>query len=103
MKFKRIYILYSNLHKEKNFLKEILTQSLFKIPLWREIENVTSYFLISGKNLKWKQHFHNDKFWNYQLLSMFGGAKYQGGYEAEAGGTDKPPIDTMWRNFSVWQ
>ena len=54
MKFKQIYILYSNLHiKDRHsvFLKEILTQMLFKIPLWSEIDNVT-YFVISSKNLK---------------------------------------------------
>ena len=35
-------------------LEEILVQ-MFKIPLWRGIDNATSYFLISSKNLKWKQ------------------------------------------------
>ena len=30
---------------------------MFKIPLWREIDNVT-YLLISTKNLKWKLDFH---------------------------------------------
>ena len=31
------------------FLKEILTQWLFKISLWHEIDNTTSNFLISSK------------------------------------------------------
>ena len=35
---------------------------LLKIPLWHKIPNASSYFIISTKNLKWKQHFHNDKF-----------------------------------------
>ena len=34
-------------------LEEIIVQ-MFKIPLWRGIDNATSYFLISSKNLKWK-------------------------------------------------
>ena len=50
-------------------LEKILVQ-MFKIPLWREIDNATSYFLITSKNLKWKQNFHNDTFWNYILLNM---------------------------------
>ena len=31
---------------------KFLHKYLFKIPLWREIDNVTSYFLISSKKLK---------------------------------------------------
>ena len=31
---------------------KFLHKCLFKIPLWRKIDNVTSYFLISSKNLK---------------------------------------------------
>ena len=41
MKFKQIYILYSNLHKKAGiwyFLKKFLHKCLFKIPLWREID-----------------------------------------------------------------
>ena len=34
------------------FWKKFLHKCLFKIPLWRKIDNVTSYFLISSKNLK---------------------------------------------------
>ena len=55
MKFKQIYILYSNLHKKTGirfFKKKFLHKCMFKIPLWREIDNVTYYFLISSKNLK---------------------------------------------------
>ena len=55
MKFKQIYILYSNLHKKTDirfFWKKFLHKYLFKVPLWREIDNATSYFLISSKNLE---------------------------------------------------
>ena len=55
MKFKQIYILYSNLHKKTDicfFQKKFLNKCLFKIILWRQIDNVTSYFLISSKKLK---------------------------------------------------
>ena len=55
MKFKQIYILYSNLHKKTGiriFWKKFLHKCLFNIPLWCKIDNVTSYFLISSKNLK---------------------------------------------------
>ena len=55
MKFKQIYILYSNLQKKlgiRFFLKKLIHKCLFKIPLWREIDNVTFYFLISSKTLK---------------------------------------------------
>ena len=55
MKHKQIYILYLNLHKETGirfFKKKFLHKYLFKIPLRREIDNVTYYFLISSKNLK---------------------------------------------------
>ena len=37
--------------------KKFSHKCLFKIPLWR-VDDVTSYLLISSKNLKWKQHFH---------------------------------------------
>ena len=50
--------------------KKFLHKCLFKIPLWHEIDNTTSYFLISSKNMKWKQHFHIDTFWSYLLLNM---------------------------------
>ena len=30
--------------------KKFLHKCLFKIPLWREIDNASSYFLISNKN-----------------------------------------------------
>ena len=51
----RIYLLllYSNLHKETGIRfsqKRFLHKFLFKIPLWREIDDATSYFLISSKN-----------------------------------------------------
>ena len=60
------------------FSKKLLHKCLFKIPLWREIDNATPYFSISSKYLKWKQHFHSDTFWNYLLLNMaVDGAKYQ--------------------------
>ena len=55
MKFKQIYISYLNLHKKQVFnffLKKFLHKYLFKVPLWREIDNVTYYLLISSKNLK---------------------------------------------------
>ena len=34
------------------FWKKFLHKCLFKIPLWREIGNITSYFFISSKHLK---------------------------------------------------
>ena len=34
------------------FQQKFLHKCLFKIPLWREIDNVTSHFLISSKNFK---------------------------------------------------
>ena len=40
-------------NKKKN--KKQTGKCLFKIPLWHEIDNATSYFLISTKNLKCKQ------------------------------------------------
>ena len=46
MKFKQIYILYSNLHKKTGirfFLKKLLHKYLFKIPLWRETDDVCYY------------------------------------------------------------
>ena len=55
MTFKEIYILYLNLHKKTGiqfFLKKFLHKCFFKIPLWREIDNITFYFLISSINLK---------------------------------------------------
>ena len=64
--------------------------------------NVTSYFLISSKNLKWKQYFHSDRFRNYQLLNIaaWSGLISRRG-EVEARGidekplSDKPPL--IWR------
>ena len=47
MKFKQIYILYSNLHKKTGirfFLKKFLNKYLLKTPLWRETDNVSYYF-----------------------------------------------------------
>ena len=45
-------------------------------------------FLISSKNLKWKQDFHTADYGitNFWIL-LFGGAKYQRGKEAETRGT----------------
>ena len=43
MKFKQIYILYSNLHKKNRhsiFIKKFWLKYLFKIPLWSKIDNV---------------------------------------------------------------
>ena len=72
---------------------------MFKIPLLHEMDNATSYFLISTKNLKYKQDFHADTFWNYLILYMaLWWNKYQGGNEEEARGTaeqtlcDRPPL-----------
>ena len=57
----RIYFpsLYSDLYKKTGI--QFLHKYLFKIPLWCEIDNAISYFLISSKNLKWKQHFQTWK------------------------------------------
>ena len=66
------------------------------------------YFLISGKNLKWKRHFNHDTIYSgitYFAIWLFGRAKYQGGDEAEAKDTDEQPlsdktlVDIMWRNL----
>ena len=62
MKFKQLYNLYSNLLKKTDirfFEQKFLHKCLFKIPLWRENDNGTSYILISGKNSKavyWSFH-----------------------------------------------
>ena len=57
------------------------------------IDNATSYFLISSKNLRWKQNFHTDTFWNYILeYGCLVGAKYQELDKVEARGTDKQPL-----------
>ena len=86
-----------------SFLEDILVQ-MFKIPLRHEIDNATSYFLISSKNLKWKQNFHNDTFWNYLLLNMViwwglnikdGGGSGKGQWRA----TIVWYVDTLWRNL----
>ena len=49
-------ISYIQISTKKNrhsiFLKEILPEMLFKIPLWRQIDNITSYILICSKTLK---------------------------------------------------
>ena len=44
-------LLNSNLHKNSHsiFLKEIADKCLFKIPLWRDNDNTSFYFLISNK------------------------------------------------------
>ena len=87
-----LLLLYSNPHKKQafDFFKRNSYTCLFNTLLWREIDNATSYFLTSCKNLKWTQNFHIDTFWNYLLLNLlFGGAKYQKGDEAEARGTDE--------------
>ena len=75
----------------------------------RKIDNVTSYFLISSKNLQWKQHFHTDRLRNYQLLRMaVCEAKFQGGDAAEARGkdeqplSDKPPLIRCGETYSAW-
>ena len=55
MKFKQIYFLYSNLHKNTSirfFKKKLLHKYLFEIPLWCEVDSITYYFLISSINLK---------------------------------------------------
>ena len=83
---------------------------MFKIPLWREIDNTAFCFLFSSENLTWKQNFHTDTFWNYLLLNMaLLWAKYQAGDEAEARGTDEqlfsdnPPLMRCGETYSAWQ
>ena len=74
------------------FSRKFLHKWLFKIPLLPEMDNATSYFLISSKNLKWKQNFHTDTFWNYLLLNMAirlnikEGTRQRQGAEAATGG-----------------
>ena len=50
----RFSCLYLNLRKKtgNRFKKKFLHKCLFKIPLWRKIDNITYYFLISSINLK---------------------------------------------------
>ena len=43
---------------------------MFKILLWRKIDNVTSYSLISSEYLERKHSFKTDRFRNYQLLNV---------------------------------
>ena len=55
MNFKQIYIFIRISTKKQAFdfsKKNSYTNSLFKIPLWLEIDNATSYFLISSKHFK---------------------------------------------------
>ena len=44
-------LLNSNLHENSHsiFLKKIADKCLFKIPLWRDNDNASFYFLISNK------------------------------------------------------
>ena len=66
-----IYSIFEFTQKQVfHFLKTNPYTDFFKIPLWRKLIIFTSYFLTSSKNLKWKQHFHASRFWNYQLLNM---------------------------------
>ena len=55
MNFKQICIFIRISTKKQAFdfsKKNSYTNSLFKIPLWLEIDNATSYFLISSKHFK---------------------------------------------------
>ena len=85
MKFKQIYIFYSNLHKKTGirfFKKKFLHKCMFKIPLWREIDNITYYFLISSINLKAVYlSFH---WFNYSWTRGF--KLVTGGFELVTGG-----------------
>ena len=85
-----------NLHRKRGIWfssDRFFHKCLFQIPLWREIDNATSYFLVSSKKFKSKQYFHTDTFWNYQLL------------EGDEMGTDEQPfsekatVDRLWRNL----
>ena len=59
-------------------------------------DNTISYFLISSKTWKWKQHFHTGI--TYFWIWLFGAAKYQWRDETKAKSTyeqplsDKPPL-----------
>ena len=79
-------------------------------PLWHEIDNVTSYFLISRKI--WSENSISipidsgiTNFWMW----LFDDAKYQAEDKAEAMGTDgqplsdKPPLIWCAEIYSVWQ
>ena len=108
-----LYILYSNFHKKTGIWfswKKFLQKCLFKIPLWREVDNITSYFLISSKNLKWKQHFHTDRFGNYQLLYMavWWGLISRSGRDRGKGYwwaalSNKPPFMRCGETYSAWE
>ena len=66
---------------------------MFKIPLWRKIDNATFYFLIfqlniwSGNSISIQIHPGIIYFW----ICLFSGAAYQKGEEAEA------ETYTFWR------
>ena len=98
------FCIYSNLHKKQAFsffLNNFWHKYLFTIPLWRKIDNASSYFIVSSKNLKWKLHFHSDTFWHCLILIwLFGVAKYQGGEEGKPRGTDEESLSV--KPLLIW-
>ena len=94
-------ISYSNLTIYKQWNEEKILRKLQM--------NISIFFNISSKHLKWKQYFCTKTSSNYVLwIWLFGGAAYQGGEEAEAGtGTDeqpgKPPLIRYEETYSTWQ
>ena len=81
---------------QKAGIQMLVTKCLFKIPLWREIDNATFYFFnISRNNLKWMQHFYIDTSWNYLLLNMavwWGYISRRGRGRGGQWGTDEQPL-----------
>ena len=71
--FTRLFLLYSNVHKKQAF------KCLFKVLLWREIDNASFLFFdIPSKNLKWNQHFYTETTWNHYFKTwLFGGTADQ--------------------------
>ena len=77
MKFKQIYLSESPQKKKKKrirfFKKKFLHKSLLKILLWREVDNITYYFLISSINFKTVYlsfHWFNDSWtWGFELVT----------------------------------
>ena len=92
--------LSSNVHK-KQALK-----CLFKIPLWREINNATFYFLIflvkiwNENSISITKHPQIIYFW----IWLFGRAAYQGGRRSRDRvrhwwATWQATVDMVWRNL----
>ena len=66
--------------------------------MWRGFVTPLSIFVVSSKNLKWKQHFWTDTSWNYLLLNMvvwWGCISRRGKGRGEAGGEWEPLMSNL--------